>query len=78
MTITLSKTIHNLEHRENKSRKEGFKNDATKYAFQRHQLLLMKDIKKQLKENAKQYKYLWQTLEEHDANVVKPEVEEVE
>lgn len=67
MTISLNKTIHNLEHMENKSRKEGYKNDATNTAFKRHQLLLMKDIIKQLKENSKQYKYLWQTLEECDA-----------
>lgn len=67
MVMTLKKAVYNLEQLESKSTKENYRGDATEYAFRRHCLLLLDDLKKQLKENSKQYKYLWQTLEECDA-----------
>ncbi len=64
MAYNLKSTIKKLEQEEEDKKKEGYVGDAAEKAFRRHCLLLLNDIKTQLKENAKQYKYLWQTLED--------------
>ena len=59
-----NKTIRELKRLEKRSSKEGYNGDAAEYAFRRLCLEGIKQVVKQLKENSKQYKYLWQTLEE--------------
>ncbi len=64
MAYNLKSTIKKLEEGEDYHKKKGYLYDASEKAFRRHCLLLLNDIKTQLKENAKQYKYLWQSLED--------------
>ena len=62
--MTVSSTINALKKGRDSSLKKGYKDTALEYSFQIEVLDLLKRINKSIKEDSKQKKYLWQTLED--------------